>query len=176
MRNSFVFRSSAAADAKKNNETNFCTVHTPSTGMWKWAHQPGDNLASEWAKGKDFVAWTETTFVDSVKKGLVVVTITREELALEDVPAEFIYEPVTASLWDQDRPDVGTDAAPKTRMTATGPRAKSGIESPVKTVWRLADEMKGQDRKVVIAACIEAGVNKATASTQFYRWQKAQFA
>ena len=55
-----------------------------------------------------------------------------------------------------------------------GLRAKSDIESPVKVVWRIADEMKGADRKAVIAACEAAGVNKSTASTQFYKWQKAQ--
>lgn len=181
MRKSFVFRSTAAEDAIRNGETNFTTVFTPSTGMWKWAHQPGICLSAEWAKGKDFVAWTETTFVTEgdrpVKKGVVVVRITKQELAeLEGddvIPAEFVVEPITPSLWDDK--DKG-EAKPGGAPASLGSRAKSDVESPTKLVWKLADEMVGADRKDVIAACVEAGVNKSTASTQYYRWQKARSA
>jgi hypothetical protein len=38
----------------------------------------------------------------------------------------------------------------------------------------MCDTMKGEPRAKVIAACVEKGVNKNTASTQYYRWQKKQ--
>lgn len=40
-------------------------------------------------------------------------------------------------------------------------------------VWVIAQRMKGKDRKLVIAACIKAGIAKGTANTQFQKWKKA---
>lgn len=53
-------------------------------------------------------------------------------------------------------------------------RNRSDAESPVQTVHRICDEMEGADRKDVIAACVEAGVNINTAKTQYYHWKKNQ--
>lgn len=47
---------------------------------------------------------------------------------------------------------------------------KSDIESPCKLVWDMADEMKGQRRKDIIAACVEKGVAYNTARTQYQLW------
>lgn len=54
------------------------------------------------------------------------------------------------------------------------PRERSEVESPVKLVHRLCNEMEGAERKDVIAACVEAGVNPSTAKTQYYHWKKTQ--
>ena len=40
-------------------------------------------------------------------------------------------------------------------------------------VHAIADNMPHAPRKDVIAACIEQGINKATASTQYQKWRKA---
>lgn len=43
-------------------------------------------------------------------------------------------------------------------------------------VWEIADEVLEEvgsvDRALIIQRCVDAGVNKSTASTQFSRWQK----
>lgn len=54
---------------------------------------------------------------------------------------------------------------------------ESSINNPVKTVWRIADEMWGQPRKTIIAACVEAGIAYNTARTQyqaFYQIKKLE--
>lgn len=48
-------------------------------------------------------------------------------------------------------------------------------------VWEIADGLFAQvgglpDRKAVLAACEAAGINGATASTQFSKWKKAKLA
>lgn len=53
-------------------------------------------------------------------------------------------------------------------------RAKSTTESPVATVHRICDEMKGKPRDEIIQACINEGVNPNTAKTQYYKWRKQQ--
>lgn len=63
------------------------------------------------------------------------------------------------------REDAGVSARPK-EGSSTG------------RVWAIADEMSttsaAADRKAVIAACEAAGINTATASTQFSKWLKAR--
>lgn len=64
-------------------------------------------------------------------------------------------------------------SAPKAKAT-TAPKAKQA-DAPKKTgacarVHAIADSMKDAARKDVIAACIKAGLNKATASTQYQKW------
>lgn len=51
-------------------------------------------------------------------------------------------------------------------------RERSSVESPVQLVHRICNEMKGKPRDEIIARCIELGVNKSTAKTQFYAWRK----
>lgn len=48
-------------------------------------------------------------------------------------------------------------------------RGESTCESPVKTVWRIADEMtkQGKKRGEIIDACVAAGVAYYTARTQY---------
>lgn len=56
-----------------------------------------------------------------------------------------------------------------------GPRAdwdRSTVESPVKVVHRICDEMKGAERDAIVARCVELGVNENTAKTQFYAWRR----
>lgn len=54
---------------------------------------------------------------------------------------------------------------------------ESSINNPVKTVWRIADELWGQKRKDIIAACVDAGIAYNTARTQyqaFYQIKKLE--
>lgn len=50
----------------------------------------------------------------------------------------------------------------------------SNIEHPCKTVWAIADEMKGAKRKEVLAACVEKGIAYYTARTQYQQWLSVQ--
>lgn len=53
-----------------------------------------------------------------------------------------------------------------------GPTKKHGA---VARVWEIAASMKDDMPKEVIAACVEQGINLATAKTQYGQWHKATF-
>lgn len=169
----YTTRSQAAKAAKSTGYGSFQTIKQPAG--WKWASMPVPSPALEFAKGKDYVAWVETHHIDEGRtpghRGVLIVTIPQDELP-SDIPVEFDVQPITPSLWANPSE---TDAQPRTNRVAgqSGQRAKSDVESPVKIVWRVASEMVGASRKDVVEACVALGVNKATASTQYYRWQKA---
>lgn len=57
---------------------------------------------------------------------------------------------------------------PKT-TPAVATKSKSTIQSPVKVVWAVCEEMKGAARKDVVAECTKRGVNVHTARTQYQR-------
>lgn len=140
----------------------------------------GDSPAKEWAKDKDFVHHVESDWNDQGRSpgytGVLVVSCTLDEITAaeraEIKALGFRIEPLTPELFGKG--GEGSTQAKSPSTSTTGQRAKSDAESPVKVVWRIADEMKGQDRKVIVEACVAAGVNKSTAMTQFYKWQKAQ--
>lgn len=166
-------RSQAAAGAKRAGHEHFQTFKQPQG--WKWASMPVPSPAFGYAHGKDFIAWIETHHIDEGRtngyKGVIIVTVTKEELPT-DIPADIEVQPVTPSLWANPA-DTSQQGAASGGAGRSGVREKSDAKSPVKIVWETADEMKGADRKLVIAACVDKGVNKATASTQYYRWAKA---
>lgn len=41
-------------------------------------------------------------------------------------------------------------------------------------VWEIADGVGKADRAAIIAACVAAGINIATAGTQYSKWKKAR--
>ncbi len=159
---SYLTRSLAARFAMKQGWKSFTTYYDNKVGAWYVREVALDNPAELWAE-RDFVHHVEFALVDSKLVPCLVVNVRRDEIT-EDVPEAWVIEPLTRDLWH--------DVTEATR--GAGTRAKSEIESPVKVVWRLADEMKGADRKAVIEACVAAGVNKSTAATQYYKWAKAQ--
>ncbi|AGC35749.1 hypothetical protein ACP46_gp64 [Rhizobium phage RHEph06] len=167
----YATRGQVARFAKRQNIHSFWSVNMPGFG-WKLVEMPGDDqLARDYAAAQDFVSHVEIQHIDEGRKpgyeGVLIVTCLKSELP-EGIP--FRCEPITPSLWAEGAADNFEHRARSS--TVAGPRAKSDAESPVKTVWRIADEMVGQDRKAVIAACVAAGVNPSTASTQYYKWNK----
>jgi hypothetical protein len=75
-------------------------------------------------------------------------------------------------------------ASPKKAKPAASPASPSGAATPspkgaTGKVWEIASAMHAEtplqrsDRPRVIAACEEAGINKATAATQWSKWAKA---
>lgn len=52
-------------------------------------------------------------------------------------------------------------------------RKQSTVNSPVRLVWEICDANRGAARKSIIARCVSAGINKNTASTQYYHWKRA---
>lgn len=169
----FNTRTQAADAARRIGHAHFQTFKQPQG--WKWASMPVPSPAIGYAQGKDFVAWVETHHIDEGRtngyRGVIVTTCSRDELP-SDIPDHFEVQPITPSLWD-DIADTSTRQAKATGSVQSGARAKSDVVSPVKIVWAMADKMVGADRKEVIDACVAAGVNKATASTQYYRWARA---
>lgn len=49
----------------------------------------------------------------------------------------------------------------------------SSIENPCKVVWDMAEKMKGERRKDIVQACVDAGIAYHTARTQYQAWFKA---
>lgn len=175
----YTTRSQAAAAAVKElGEGKFFRTTRTHEGDWRFHYEPGDCPVAAWAKGKDFVAWVETDWFrdedPAVKVGVLVITCRREELGQEDylgIPEPFVIEPITPELFEGHKPLNPFEKATKKPRSSTGERAKSDVESPTKLVWQIADEMKDAERSAVVAACVARGVNKATASTQYYRWR-----
>ena len=65
--------------------------------------------------------------------------------------------------------------AKRTRYTTAAPaREPSTAGSPTKKVWEIADSMPNAPRSEVIAKCMEAGINKNTAGTQYSHWKRAR--
>lgn len=170
----FVFRKQAVEAAQHAGHKSFRTALHENSGMWKFWYEPGEDIAASW-QSRDFVHHTEVTWVDKHKVGVLVVSCRKDEISIAEwaqiEAAGLLVEPLTPSLWSKDdKPD-----ATPSRTSSTGaPRAKSDVASPTKLVWDIADSMPGAERKAVIAACVAQGVHPSTASTQFYRWQKAK--
>ena len=197
-----LFRSQAVAAAQKEGLKNFATRQDPKTKGWKYNFEPGESPAAEWfaAQQPEWVShvethwFTETPAVDAekVKRGVVVVKITKEELAeildqddsLRQATSSFSFEPITPELWEDPRPTVtpptrGAKTPANRGDTATEgddapkpQRAKSDAASPVEICRRIVPAMKDKPRAEVIAALVAEGVNKATASTQYSRIMK----
>lgn len=51
---------------------------------------------------------------------------------------------------------------------------QSEIKRPCKTVWAIADSMKGKTRAEIIAACVAKGIAFYTARTQYQQYKAAQ--
>lgn len=169
----YATRSQAARYARREGITCFQSILVTGRG-WKFAPINGDvSEALAYAKGKDFISHVEAQHIDGGRQPgfqqVLVVTCFKDELP-EGIPPHFVIAPITPSLWAANAPDNFEHRARSSSPTAQ--REKSAVESPTKLVWAIADEMVGADRAAVIAACVEKGVNKSTAQTQYYRWAK----
>lgn len=86
-------------------------------------------------------------------------------------------------------PPVGKVSPPRLRSEAVGggkaseggqgrPQGEGAPTAPQKgataRVWQIADSVGSTDRAKIIAACVEAGINPATAATQYSKWKKTK--
>ncbi len=70
-----------------------------------------------------------------------------------------------------------TKAAKRAAVKAKAQAKQNGKLGPVAQVWAIATKLGAKaERKEVLAACVAAGINPATAATQLYRWSKASAA
>lgn len=158
---SYLNRTSAVAAASAR-WSNFTTYFDLKMSLW-YAREidlalPTGDLEWDHAECVHHVEWA--LLEGGHLAPCVVVTCSLADIP-GDVPQGWVVQPLEPALW--------RDA------NAPSPvRPRSTVESPVKVVWRVAGEMIGAARKDVIAACIALGVDKSTASTQFYKWGKAQ--
>jgi hypothetical protein len=113
-------------------------------------------------------------------------------IALEITPDESSLKELETLVKNSGYDDAPAGSSAEEIKAAVTPKAK--VAKPAKTgevarpkegtatgaVWDICDEMTLAnggvipDRKLVIDKCVEEGVNKATASTQFGKWKKAQ--
>ena len=68
----------------------------------------------------------------------------------------------------------GGEEPKETKVATTEITHESTIERPCKAVWAIAENMKGQKRGVVLAACVDAGIAYYTARTQYQAWLQIQ--
>ncbi len=86
-------------------------------------------------------------------------------------------------------PEVGETKAPKAPKAAAAPKpekaakveangiVRPNVDTSTGKIWAIADQLSAKanapaDRKSVIDAALEAGINASTASTQYGRWRK----
>lgn len=179
----FLSRSQAAAAAARVTAPGegFYTFDMPGANsspggrIWKYlTHRHPSPEAEAWAKSREYVRHVECApndgFRTSTVTPVLVITCTLDEVPEADkVEAKSLgyrFEPITPSLFQVEREEVNKSAGAL--------REKSSVQSPTKVVWETADSMPGAPRDQVIAACVEKGVHKATAGTQYYRWQKSK--
>ena len=156
----------------------YFSTYQDAQGYW-WYRAEGKSIAAdkalEFASDKDYIAHAG----EKDGKPLIVVTITKPELAEHEIPAHFIVEPVTPSLWDTDgRHGSGAvKGGARNVQRSGGQRAKSAVESPVKIVFGICDAAYAKlgvlpERKAMVAEAMAQGVTENTAKAQFYRWRK----
>lgn len=115
-------------------------------------------------KGFVVVLYTENNIPAAWEEGFEVRT--REDLARR--------EPTPAN-WPMGQKKPSGSGVDK---GSTSPQAPS--KGATARVWAIADDLheKGPitraDRHKVIQACVDAGINKATASTQWSKWAKSK--
>lgn len=171
-------RSQAAKHAIRKGWSSFWAFSQPNGQygrIWKVSEMPSPCPAADW-KSRDYVSHVETHRIDEGRvpglRGVIVVTCFKSEIPKEDLALAkeqgHTFEPITPSLWFEKDKDRKTNKAP------AAPRARSEAANPSKLVWEIAETMPGASRQDVVAACIEKGVNKSTAQTQYYRWLKSK--
>lgn len=96
----------------------------------------------------------------------------KDELASAIFAAQGMYpqavETVRAKLIAQRK----KHAKPEAEGTTKKPRERSKVYGAVAQVWKIADSMKGAQRKDVINECVAQGINVNTAKTQYGKWKR----
>jgi hypothetical protein len=69
--------------------------------------------------------------------------------------------------------------SPKAVSSSSGPVERPKGESTTGKVWVIADKLFAEHngmppRDKIMAACVEAGINPATAATQYSKWKKSK--
>lgn len=106
----------------------------------------------------------------------VDATIAKMDAALAKSKARLAPKPAAETA--QPKP-AKAKPAPKEKKTGTYADMQanritvSKIESPVRAMWDLCDEMVGSKRKDVIAAAVAKGISFYTARTQYQLWLTA---
>lgn len=184
----FATRGQCLRKARREGVKAFRSVRIGNQG-YRLVTMPDNNPALDpaiaFAEACDWVSHVEVQSIDEGRQPgtrvVLVVTCFKEEIP-DAIPPGVDLEPITPSLWLGDK-EAFEHRSREHKATAAGPRAKSDVESPTKLVWKIADEYAatlnpGEEigkagRALVIERCIEQGVNKATAQTQYYRWAKS---
>ena len=117
---------------------------------------------------------TRTEAREAKATGLLGSVKNKSELEFEIVDLKPVVEvvPVAEPTKVSKQKEVGEVALRNT--IATEITHESTIERPCKAVWAIAEDMKGQKRGVVLAACVKAGIAYYTARTQYQAWLQIQ--
>lgn len=174
----FINRPDALKHARAEGWTSFRTKWNAEKEVWEAHYEPKPSPADDWAKGKDFVAWTEAEWINGILHGVLIVSCTKEELAEENIPDIFLVEPQVTELWEPEKHTRKTHSAGTRapRSEPHGERERSTVESPTRLVHTIADEMHDKPRAEIIAACVARGVHPSTAATQYSKWRKKRLA
>lgn len=93
------------------------------------------------------------------------------KLALSE-PLETDGPVVVAKVVDSEELEEGVEITSDDVIAKVKPKS-SLRDNPCKAVWEIADNMKGEKRKDIIAACVSAGIAYNTARTQYQRYYTA---
>ena len=111
---------------------------------------------------------TEETKKPTAKKAAKKVTkkVTKKAAPKKAAPAKKVTAKKAVSIKRPEKATLknGDKSARPAKGTQTG------------KVWTIADKNFRKDRKAIIAACVAAGINPATASTQYGYWRRERIA
>jgi len=136
-------------------------------GQEKYQDQGCYSASAQFEPAKGFVAvlFSDRNIPEAWEEGFEVKVVAH--LGKEKTPDDWA---------DKGKPD---KPAGSTGSTGGG-TAKTPSRGATARVWEIADKLHAEqpllraDRARVIAACEEAGIAKATASTQWSKWAKAR--
>lgn len=103
------------------------------------------------------------TFADEMEVDNTTIPVLNKKLGREPTKLELPKNPPGT-----EKPNK-TSSVPA-RSSGPGNRPKEGTTTG--RVWEIADNMPNASRSDIIEACINEGINKATASTQYGKWKK----
>ncbi len=99
----------------------------------------------------------------------------------EEAKAEMDYNEIEANLeLDVDPENAPDEDLAQSLMESAADNSvdgilrKSVVVSPCKMVWDIAEKMDGSKRSEIVAACVEAGIAKNTAKTQYQQYFTAK--
>lgn len=159
---------SLAADVAKRRSIECFRTDVQDDGTWLYQEV---NITSSFKQAVRFAAKKDYVHHVELHDGepILIVTCLKEELATEKVPYRVL--PLTPSLWDSHAREIRSVSG--TKASVSGIRERTSVPGATMLCRKIFDENPGKSKEECMKLCETAGIHPSTASTQYYRWKKA---